>query len=135
MHKLRSGQGGISFLGFVIVLAVVGFFAFLGMKLYPAYAEYYNVVSAMEAIRREPGSSRWSPSEVMVSLEKRMYINYVDAKNVSKRNFQIKRSGTGYTLSVHYERREPLLYNLDYVAKFDRSIEIGSKLDSGASGD
>lgn len=126
MHKLRSGQGGISFLGFVVVLAVAGFFAFLGMKIFPAYSEYYNVVSAMEQIAREPGSARWSPAEILTSLEKRMYINYVDEKNVNKRSFQIKRAGVGYTLSVKYERREPLLYNLDYVAKFERTVQVGS---------
>ena len=52
MTILRSRQSGITLLGFIIVLAVVGFFAFLFMKLYPAYYEYYNVVSAMEAIKR-----------------------------------------------------------------------------------
>jgi hypothetical protein len=126
MTIVRSRQSGITLLGFIIVLAVVGFFAFLGMKLFPAYSEYYNVVSAMEQIAREPGSSRWSPAEILTSLEKRMYINFVDEKYVNKRSFQIKRSGTGYTLSVKYERREPMLYNLDYVAKFERTVHIGT---------
>ncbi|MCC6562536.1 MAG: DUF4845 domain-containing protein [Xanthomonadales bacterium] len=126
MRVLRARQQGVSFLGFIIILAVAGFFAFLGMKIFPAYSEYYNVVSAMEQIAREPGSARWSPAEILTSLEKRMYINYVDEKNVNKRSFQIKRAGTGYTLSVKYERREPLLYNLDYVAKFERVVQIGT---------
>ena len=127
MTNVRARQSGITFLGFIIILAVVGFFAFLGMKIFPAYSEYYNVVAAMEQIRREPGTARWSPAEIMTSLEKRMYINYVEEKNVSKRNFQLKRSGTGYVFSVKYERREPLLYNLDYVAKFDHTVMIGGK--------
>ena len=126
MTIVRSRQSGISFLGFIIILAVVGFFAYLFMKIYPAYYEYYNVVSAMEAIKREPAVARWSPAEILLSLEKRMYINYVDEKYVNKRSFQIKRSGTGYTLSVKYERREPMLYNLDYVAKFERTVHIGT---------
>jgi hypothetical protein len=124
----RQRQSGISLLGFVIILAVAGFFAFLFMKLYPAYYEYYNVVSAMEQIKREPAAARWSPAEILASLEKRMYINYVDEKFVNKRSFQIKRAGTGYTLSVRYERREPLLYNLDYVAKFERTVQLGTGL-------
>ena len=128
MTILRSRQSGITLLGFIIVLAVVGFFAFLFMKLYPAYYEYYNAVSAMEAIKREPASARWSPAEILTSLEKRMYINYVDEKFVNKRSFQIKRAGNGYTLSVKYERREPLLYNLDYVAKFERTVQLGTNL-------
>ena len=128
MTIVRSRQSGISFLGFIIILAVAGFFAYLFMKIYPAYYEYYNVVSAMEAIKREPAVARWSPAEILLSLEKRMYINYVEEKNVNKRSFQIKRAGAGYTLSVKYERREPLIYNLDYVAKFERTVQLGTGL-------
>lgn len=128
MSIVRARQSGITLLGFIIILAVVGFFAFLFMKLYPAYYEYYNVVSAMEAIKREPAAARWSPQEILKSLEKRMYINYVDEKFVDKRSFQIKRVGNGYTLSVKYERREPIIYNLDYVAKFERTVQIGTGL-------
>jgi hypothetical protein len=126
MTSSRVSQNGITLLGFLIVLAVVGFFAFLGMKLFPAYTEYYNVVSAMEQIAREPGSARMSPAQILLSLEKRMYINYVDEKNVNKRMFQIKRSGLGYTLAVKYERREPLIYNIDYVAKFEKTVTLGA---------
>jgi hypothetical protein len=126
MSIVRARQSGITLLGFVIVLAVAGIFAFVGMKLFPAYSEYYNVVSAMEQIAREPGSARWSPAEILTSLEKRMYINYVDERFVNKRSFQIKRAGSGYTLSVKYERREPMVYNIDYVAKFERTVQIGA---------
>lgn len=128
MSIVRARQSGITLLGFIIVLAVVGIFAFVGMKLFPAYSEYYNVVSAMEQIAREPGSARWSPAEILNSLEKRMYINFVDEKFVNKRSFQIKRAGNGYTLSVKYERREPMVYNIDYVAKFERTVQIGTSV-------
>lgn len=128
MSIVRARQSGITLLGFVIVLAVAGIFAFVGMKLFPAYSEYYNVVSAMEQIAREPGSARWSPAEILTSLEKRMYINFVDERFVNKRSFQIKRAGNGYTLSVKYERREPMVYNIDYVAKFERTVQIGTSV-------
>lgn len=126
MAIVRSRQSGITLLGFVIVLAVVGIFAFIGMKLFPAYTEFYNVVSAMEQLAREPGSARMAPGEILASLEKRMYVNYVDERFVNKRSFQIKRVGNGYSLSVKYERREPMVYNIDYVAKFERTVQIGT---------
>ena len=124
MKVFRRSQTGISLMGFVIVLAVVGFFAFLLMKIFPAYSEYYNVVSAMEKVRKEPGAARWTPSEILGALDRYFTVNYVDEKNVNRRSFVIKRSGLGYTLSVKYERRESLLYNLDYVAKFERTVQI-----------
>lgn len=126
MATLRARQSGISLIGFIIILGVIGIFAYLGMKVFPAYSEYYSVLSAMESVAREPGSARWTPNEILGSLEKRMYINYVSDNHVTRRNFQIKKSGNGYTLSVKYEVREQLVYNLDYVAKFERTVTIGT---------
>lgn len=126
MTTLRERQSGISLMGFIIVLAVVGFFAYLGMKIFPAYSEYYNVISAMEQIAREPGAARWSPNDILNSLDKRLYISYVNEAHVNKRSFQIKKSGNGYLLTVKYEVREGLIYNLDYVAKFERTVKVGT---------
>ncbi len=128
MSEVRRIQSGITLIGFLIVLIVLGFFAFLFMKLYPAYYEYYNVVTAMEAIKKEPAVARWTPADILKSLDKRMYINYVDEKFVNKRSFQIKKISGGYLLTVKYERREPVVYNLDYVAKFERTVQLGSKM-------
>jgi Tfp pilus assembly major pilin PilA len=48
-------QRGITLLGFIMVLAVAGFFLFLGMRLVPVYVEYYSVVTDLKAICKEPG--------------------------------------------------------------------------------
>jgi len=128
MNKIRRVQSGITMIGFLIVLIVLGSYAFVFMKLYPAYYEYYNVVAAMEAIKKEPAVARWTPADIFKSLEKRMYINYVDEKYINKRSFALKKVSGGYMLSVKYERREPVVYNLDYVAKFERTVQLGSPM-------
>ncbi len=124
MNKFRVHQSGVSLIGFIIILAVVGFFSFLFMKIFPAYSEYYNVVSAMEKIRKEPGSGRWSPSEILGALDRYFTVNYVNEQFVNRRSFVIKRAGNGSTVTVKYERREPLMYNLDFVAKFEKTVQL-----------
>ena len=44
---MNRKQGGMTLLSFVVVLAVVGFGLYIGMKLFPMYQEYYSVRSAM----------------------------------------------------------------------------------------
>jgi hypothetical protein len=117
-------QRGITLLGFIIILAVLGFFAFLGMKIGPAYLEYMNVVTAMKGVAAEPGVASWSPAQVRAALDKRLGINYVSDKHVKSSNFEIKRNGGAQTLRVFYEVREDLLYNLDYVATFEKTISL-----------
>lgn len=117
-------QRGLTLLGFIIVLAVVGFFAFLGMKIGPAYLEYYNVWTAMKGVASEPGVGGWTAAEIKTSLNKRLFINYINDKHVTLKNFEVKKMGGEQTLRVFYEVREDLFYNLDYVATFDKTITL-----------
>lgn len=129
--KVHRFQRGVTLLGFVIILAVAGFFAFLGMKIGPAYLEYMNVVTAMKGVAGEPGVAGWPPAQIRAALHKRLGINYVNDKHVSVKNFEIKRNGGSQTLRVFYEVREDLLYNLDYVATFEKTISLTRTGDPG----
>lgn len=120
--KLGTRQRGITLLGFIVVLAVVGFFAFLAMRLFPVYSEYYSVVSAMKSLQTEPGIATQTPEKIRDLLNRRFYISYIES--VKPNHVKIARSGNGYNLTIKYEVRKPLAYNLDFVAKFDRTVEL-----------
>lgn len=117
----RSKQQGLTLVGFIMVLAVVGFFIFLALKLFPVYSEYYSVVSDMKALAAEPGIAQAEPRVVRDKLFRRFYISYVTS--VKAENVKITRN-PNYTLNVNYEVRNPLVYNLDFVAKFDKTIDL-----------
>ena len=117
----RMKQQGLTLLGFLMVLGVVGVFAFVGLKLFPVYSEYYSVVSDMKGVQSEPGVAQMSPVEVRDKLFRRFYISYVTS--VKAQNVKITRNN-GYNLNVNYEVRKPLIYNLDFVAKFDKTVEL-----------
>ena len=117
----RKKQQGLTLMGFVMVLAVVGVFAFVGLKLFPVYSEYYSVVSDMKGVQSEPGVAQMSPAEVRDKLFRRFYISYVES--VKAEHVKITRNN-GYNLNVKYEVRRPLIYNLDFVAKFDKTVEL-----------
>ena len=128
--KSLARNRGLSFLGFIIVLAVGGFFAYLGMRIGPAYLEYYNVVKAMKGVANEPAAVNWTTAQIWSSLDKKMYINYVDPKVVDKKHFEIKRKGLALTIHVKYDRRDKLFYNIDYIASFEKTVEVGGRLAS-----
>jgi hypothetical protein len=120
MSKLSS-QRGLTLLGFLMVLGVVGFFAFIFMKLFPVYSEYYSVAQSMEAVQLEPGVATMPPERIRILLDKRFNISYVES--VKPENITIKRE-KGYNLRIAYEVRRPLLYNIDFVAKFDKTVDL-----------
>ena len=53
---MKRTQRGMTLIGFIIVLAVVGIFAYVAMKLVPMYSEYYAVKSALMGLRPNPAS-------------------------------------------------------------------------------
>src|SRR5688572_31699606 len=103
----KARQQGLTLMGFLMVLFVVGIFAFVGFKLFPVYMEYYSVVSDMRGVAAEPGIAQAEPNTVRDKLFRRFYISYVTS--VKAENVKITRD-KGYNLRVTYEVRRPLAY-------------------------
>ena len=119
---MKRKQSGLSLVGFLVVLAVVGFAAYVGMKLFPMYQEYYSVQSAMKGLANEPGVADMDPAKVQDLFFRRLYINY--SENVKPQNVKFERVEGGWKMRVNYEVRRPLVGNLDVVGKFDRTQEL-----------
>jgi len=114
-------QSGLTLISFIIVLIVVGFFAFIGMKLFPIYSEYYGVVRAMKTVQAKPGVAKMTPDRIWDLFSRSLYINY--NKSVKRSHFSLTRKN-GFKMRVAYEVREPLIFNLDVVAKFDNTVDL-----------
>jgi Tfp pilus assembly protein FimT len=115
-------QRGITLIGFIVVLVIVGFFAFIGMRLVPVYIEYNSVVSTMKSLQSEPALANATPEAIRLRLDRGFNIGYVDS--VKPQNIKITRSGNGYNLNIKYEVRKPMAYNIEFVAMFDKTVEI-----------
>lgn len=118
---MRKTQDGITLIGFIIVLAVAGFFAYIGMQLFPMYTEFYAVKAAMKKVQLTPGSSQMSVEQIWRILDNNFYTSYV---NSVKRTDVTLDKKNGVWLRVKYEVRKPLVYNIDVVGKFEHSEEL-----------
>ena len=113
---MKRNQGGMTLVGFVIVLAVVGLFAYVGMKLFPMYSEFYSVKKALAGLKTEPGIADKDPGTIENLFFRRLYVSYSDS--VANDNVKIDRIEGGWKMTVDYEVRKPMIYNLDVVGKF-----------------
>lgn len=113
---MKSKQRGLTFIGFVIVLAVAGLFIYVGMKLVPMYTEYYSLKKALASLANEDGIANQAAPEVKKRLLKRLYMSY--ALGIKSENVKIERYETSWIVVVDYETRRPLIANLDVVGKF-----------------
>ena len=119
---MKRTQGGMTLIGFVIVLAVVGVFIYMGMKVIPMYSEYYAVKQALQGLAGEPGIADQSPAKIKDLFFRRLYISYADT--VKSEHVKVVRKDAGYVMTVKYEVRKPLIANLDVVGKFNTEQEL-----------
>lgn len=122
MRTSPYGQRGLTLIGFLIVLIIAAFFVFIVMKLFPVYSEYYAVRQSLTALQQEPGIASKTPEQVRGLLERKWYISYV--KTPKLKDVKVTRRGGDYIVNVAYERRGNLLYNLDYIATFDKTVSL-----------
>ena len=122
---MKRTQSGMTLIGFVIVLAVVGLFAYIGMKLVPMYSEFYAVKQALKGLSAEPGIANQDPAKIQDLFFRRLYISY--AEDVKPEHVKITRGTNGWVMAVNYEVRKPVIANLDVIGKFSATEDLNRR--------
>jgi Tfp pilus assembly protein PilE len=121
MMNMRD-QRGITLMGFLIVLAIAGFFMLMIAKLFPAYSEFNSVKKGMDAMSVEPGAANFTVQKAWQSMDKKFYISYVATPTQACLKIDRK---NGNTATCAYEYRTPFVYNIDFVMKFSHTVKMG----------
>ena len=121
---MKSKQSGVTLIGFLIIMAIVGFLAYMGMKLLPSYSEYMGVVKAMNQVATE-GTNGKSLDDIRRGLMFKMGFQYVDDSTIKPADITIKRDAGGASqMLVSYEKQIPFMYNIDFLLHFDKSVAL-----------
>jgi len=128
--RAHKRQQGLSIIGFLILLAVVGFFAYAAMLLIPAYTEYFGVVKAMKGVAEEPGIETMPIEQIRSKLGFGMSLQYVGDKTVPANAIKLNTQGGARTLQVIYDKEIPFLYNVSLLLHFQHTENL-SKANTG----
>jgi len=125
---IMKNQRGMTLIGWVIVLALIAFFATLAMRLVPMYQEYYGVLQIMNDMKVELKNNNLTKNEVETLLMRRFDIGYI--QSVDKEDIEILRGkNTAYItkIVIDYEVRKPFIAHIDLVGHFKEEIDIEPK--------
>lgn len=111
-------QKGMTGIGWLIVLGLIGFFTLLTLKMVPSYLEYYKIVSTLESLTEESGFD--TPAEIRRLLERRFEISYVNT--LQPKDVIIKSANRNYSVRAKYEARVHLFGNVSVVMAFDKQV-------------
>ena len=121
-------QQGMTLIGWVMVLAIIAFFATIVMRLLPVYQEYYSVLQIMDGMEIELKNNKLTKKQVMILFEKRFDTGYVFS--VKKDNIEISRGKNNVHVSkvvIDYEVRKPFMAQVDLIAHFKTEIDVEPK--------
>lgn len=121
MQTLKS-QRGMTAIGWLIVLGLIGFFVLLALRMIPSYLEFFTVTSALESLQNEPGMADKTPQDIRTMLSKRFDIN--DVKSITAKDVAVQNQGGSFLVGVDYEVRMPVLGNVDVVMTFAKEVEV-----------
>ncbi len=117
-------QSGLTMISWLLVLLVAGFFATCAVKLAPAYIEAWTVGNSLNsAVKSDMLKGRISIPAIRNSLEKQFNTNRVDSEAIRARDVKITRKKGKLIIDARYEKRLPLMFNIDVVLKFDKLIK------------
>ena len=122
--KNLQHQKGMTAMGIMIVLGLIGFFALLALRLAPMYLESSKVNSVLESLENEPGITKKSVRDIRLLIYKRFNVNQIDQANVDPKNAKITRGDGMLKMGFAWERREPFFGEIFLVGVFDKNVEV-----------
>lgn len=119
---MRSRQRGATFLGMAVIIAILGFALYAGIRLTPLYLEYMAVARALEQTAKEE-SGATSPQTLRTALDRRWTIETINS--IQPKDIEIKKAGGGFTMRAWYRAEAPFISNVSLVADFDKTVRVG----------
>jgi len=122
-NVLIRRQKGFTLMGWTLVLAIFGFFAYLAMIMVPVIISNHTLGSIVESLKEEPGITQKSKREVVKLIFNRLIINGV--KDVKTGDFEIVKDGpNSMTVFIEYENRIKFANNIYIVIVNKKEVEL-----------
>ncbi len=119
---MRHRQRGMTFLGLLCVMALVGVVVYAGIRLVPVYINFMKVSSTMQSVASEFKGGGADELSLRRSLEKHWGIE--DISTVSYKDIEIKKSDNGLIMHVDYDDVVPYISNVSLSVSFDKTVKV-----------
>lgn len=125
---MRSRQSGMTFLGLLVLVVVVGTWVYAGIRIVPMYLNYMKVAGTLEKVKDEYDANP-STTDFMIrkAIERHFNIEMVNEDVFDFRDIVVRKQGGVFTVTAAYEDTAPFLANVSFLASFDKTVEIQAR--------
>ena len=116
----HNSQGGMTLIGWIFTLVLIGAVALLILKVVPVYLESFKIKQALNSVAGEPGIGQASKREIYKKFVTRMDVEDVDrfSQHDVHRYLDVQKKGNTVILTVQYRSEKPIVHNISLVVDF-----------------
>jgi len=114
---INKKQKGLTFIGLVLVIAAVVFLAVIGMKVVPAYIEFFSVKKALQRISSDPSFDTMSKKDIESAFNKNADAGYITV--IKGSDLVIAKGDSGNVVTAEYQVTLPIVANASILLDFN----------------
>ena len=122
LRLMRGRQQGLTFIGYLIILSIIGFFVLIALKLTPVYLEYFRVKRQVESLVDESGLKEKAAVQVRDLLNRRFGVD--DIENIPPDQIKIEKREGDMKIQITWARQVHMMGNVDALVSFDIKQDV-----------
>ncbi len=115
-------QRGMTMIGALFVLALIGVIGYAGMRILPLYLNYMKVARSMEATASEFKGDAVDQAALRRTLEKHWQIEDIDS--VAASQVEIDKDEGATVMHVAYDDSAPYIANVSLTVHFELTTKV-----------
>ena len=119
---MRNHQQGMTFIGLLCILALVGVILYAGIRLTPLYLNYMKVAKIMEATATEVKGDNPEPGEMRRIIERHWTVD--DPTGLDAKDIEITKDEGGVQMHVAYDDAVPYVANVSLSVHFEKTVKV-----------
>ena len=120
--SMRQPQLGMTFIGILCILGLVGVIAYAGIRLVPVYLNYMKIARTLDVTATEFKGENPDVGGMRRSLEHHWIIE--DPSAVDVKDIEITKDDSGVSMHVAYDDAVPYLANVSLSVHFDKTVKV-----------
>jgi Tfp pilus assembly major pilin PilA len=119
---MRNHQQGMTLIGLLCILALVGVVVYAGIRLAPLYLNYMKIARTMEAVAAEVKGDNPDPGAIRVAITR--HFNIEDPTGVAVTDIEITKDEGGVQMHVAYDDAVPYVGNVSLSVHFEKTVKV-----------
>jgi Domain of unknown function (DUF4845) len=116
---MAKRQRGMSFISLIVIFSVVGLIFLLGLKIIPAYLDYFTVKKIIAAMKSSDEVRTGTVADIRKSFEKRVSADYSEV--VKGEDLEITKDGNDTVVTAAWTHRIALIPRHTLLIEFSTS--------------